>query len=422
MGDRAKNLVLKRCYSFVLAFLVIFSNIGGAFPAYGAERPVIQISNGEELARIGQDPAYPMDGDYELTADIALGGNWTPLGGYMGIKGTCNPEEGNVFSGTFDGKGHVISGLDIRLEGGIAEGNYGQVGLFSVIGSNQAEKPAAVKNLIFSNVSVYVDFSNEFAAVGSLAGEANGYAQISNIAVVSGKLTVNPSKACDTVGAGGIIGECRSEDSVGNGNVFIMDCYNGADINSNGSTDFNYAGGIVGRIAQSACGAVTRCVNTGNVQYGGNDAYGIATGANSNAGFLATVSDCYFLDTAGISLTEGARGISEAEMSSGVLWGGLAEGGWKAEKGCYPFPGFCFDSSAAGEIYLSQLSFDFAEGESTAGVRTSFGLPMQWGEIGVTWTSSNPSVLKVENGQAIAFPDAIGMNTVVVLTAESSSG
>lgn len=51
---------------------------------YGEESAVIPISNAEELARIGTDAGYPMDGDYELTADIQLEGNWTPFGGYMG--------------------------------------------------------------------------------------------------------------------------------------------------------------------------------------------------------------------------------------------------------------------------------------------------------------------------------------------------
>ena len=344
--------------SLALAFILLVSQTSAPFTAYAAEAAsaAIQIYTAEELSKIGKDANYPMDGNYELAADITLSGEWLPIGGYMGAKGTCNPADPNVFSGTFDGKGHVIYGLNIHLEGAIESGKYAQAGLFSVIGSNRPEASAEVKNLIFSNVSIYADFSNELAAVGTLAGEANGYAKISNIAVISGKITVNPSRSCDTVGAGGIIGECRTADAMGNGNIFLTDCYNGADINSNGSTNFDYAGGIVGRIAQSACGAVTRCVNTGNVQYGGNDAYGIAMGANSNAAFLSTVADCYFLDTTGTSLTEGARGLSEKELASGSLWGGLAEGGWQAMPGCYPFPGFCFASSAAGEIYLSKLS------------------------------------------------------------------
>lgn len=70
-----------------------------------------------------------------------------PLGGDIWGEGTCNPADANVFSGTFDGKGHVVYGL---------------------------------------------------AAAGTLAGEVNGYAEASNVAVLSGKVTVNPSRACLT--------------------------------------------------------------------------------------------------------------------------------------------------------------------------------------------------------------------------------
>ncbi|MCI9530340.1 MAG: hypothetical protein HFH38_01060 [Lachnospiraceae bacterium] len=92
----------------------------------------------------------------------------------------------------------MVYGLDIRLGGAIEDGQYGQAGLFSVIGSNRPEDAAQVKDLIFSNVSVSVDFSNGLAAAGTLAGEVNGYAEASNVAVLSGKVTVNPSRACPT--------------------------------------------------------------------------------------------------------------------------------------------------------------------------------------------------------------------------------
>ena len=58
---------------------------------------------------------------------------WTPAGGYVGTKGTISAKEANVFSGTFDGNGHVIKGLTIDLDGTVSAGKYAQVGLFSVI-------------------------------------------------------------------------------------------------------------------------------------------------------------------------------------------------------------------------------------------------------------------------------------------------
>ena len=74
-----------------------FCNLEMPLSVYGEESAVIPISNAEELARIGTDASYPMDGDYELMADIQLEGNWMPFGGYMGWKGSCNPADANVF-------------------------------------------------------------------------------------------------------------------------------------------------------------------------------------------------------------------------------------------------------------------------------------------------------------------------------------
>jgi hypothetical protein len=51
------------------------------------------IGSAADLAKIGT-PGYPLDGTYELTADISLPPGWTPIG-----NGT------RPFTGTFDGKG-----------------------------------------------------------------------------------------------------------------------------------------------------------------------------------------------------------------------------------------------------------------------------------------------------------------------------
>ena len=75
----------------------------------------ITIESAEELARIGMNRKYPLDGDYFLVADIDLSelGSFTPIGG---SESECGIVEGNnVFSGTFDGRGHTIIGLNIDV-------------------------------------------------------------------------------------------------------------------------------------------------------------------------------------------------------------------------------------------------------------------------------------------------------------------
>ncbi len=267
----------------------------------------IPISNKTELKKIGKDPQYPMDGDSQLTADIDLSGqDWEPFGtdgSFISNKGTCNPEDGNVFSGTFDGQGYVISGLTIDMSMDItqSQNKYAQIGFFSVIASNNPSDYAEVKNLIFTNVDIRTDIAGEFTTVGALAGEVNGYAKISNIAVTGGNLTVNPSRESDTVGAGSIIGECRTENAnITNSHITISNCYNGANVNAGGSrADLIYASGIVGRIAKSPRQSVSQCINTGDIIYNGYTANAIAYPELSKTEYLAGVSNCYFLKNSG---------------------------------------------------------------------------------------------------------------------------
>ncbi len=58
------------------------------------------ISNQQQLA----DIASHLDGDYYLTQDVELQGQWAPLG----------PTDHSQFTGTLDGRGHTISGLFIE--------------------------------------------------------------------------------------------------------------------------------------------------------------------------------------------------------------------------------------------------------------------------------------------------------------------
>lgn len=387
---------------------------------------VISISSKEELKKIGKDTTnYPMDGDYELTADIDLSGeDWEPFGGHLGNKGTCNPAtDRNVFSGTFDGQGHVISGLTINLNDSIAEnGKYGQVGFFSVIGSDNSSDYAEVKNLVFTDVNIRTDFPNGLSAIGTLAGEVNGYASISNIAVINGDLTINPSRNSDTVGAGGIIGECRTDNtSITNNHITITDCYNGANVNAGGSRqDLIYTSGIIGRIAKSACQSVSQCINTGDILYDGYTANAIVYAESSRTEYLEGVSNCYFLKNSGQASCDGTSSLSAKKLTAGNPPDATFTE-WRAEKGCYPVPTICYNSSAAGKIYLSLLSLDFADTEDISSVQSPFELPQAFNGTNITWTSDNTETLSIEGNMATPHTDNIGVNTVVTLTARMGS-
>lgn len=392
------------------------------------ETGVIQIDTADELAKIGTTGDYPMSGDYVLGADIDLSGmDWTPLGGYIGTKGTMDDAEANVFSGTFNGNGHVISGLTIDLDGSVAQTDkYAQVGLFSVIAGSSAEDYAKVENLIFTDVHIQTDFSDGLASVGTLAGDVNGYSQIDQIVVLSGELTVNPSGLCDTVGAGGLIGECRTGNTtVGNSNISITNCYNAAAINANGTrTDLIYAGGIIGRIAKSACQKVSQCINVAPIQYDGYNAYGIAAAENSTAEYMSTVANCYYINDYELQVIgTGAQAIDEDALLSGEMPdASFSSEIWTARKNCYAVPSICYASSAADFMYLSGLTLAFADGEDADAFLTTVSLPSEVEGIELSWSSSNETVLSVTDGQAVAHPDKIGVDTVVKLTVATASG
>ena len=115
------------------------------------------ISNADELKKIGKDKDYPMDGDYVLTDDIDLSGSdWTPIGGSGGSQYALVSGE-RVFNGTFDGAGHVISGLTIQCDGSNNSGyRISQSGLFAMLGSDDASDYAEVKNIVFTDVSISI--------------------------------------------------------------------------------------------------------------------------------------------------------------------------------------------------------------------------------------------------------------------------
>jgi hypothetical protein len=75
----------------------------------------IAIGTAEDLAKIGNDDAYPLDGGYYLTADIDLGtyDPWPPIGRRHAAAG----EAANPFTGTLNGNGKTIRNLKLSESG-----------------------------------------------------------------------------------------------------------------------------------------------------------------------------------------------------------------------------------------------------------------------------------------------------------------
>jgi hypothetical protein len=149
---------------------------GGTFgiPALSASRLGVgdptPISSEAELALIGNDPDYPLDGDYLLVADLDLT-NWVPIGYPV-----------TPFTGSFDGGGHAITitsfDTDVLTDGFL-------LGIFGIIGDGSATP--SVSNL---TVNIAADpLAVETAPlVGALSGGAER-TSFSDIAI-TGAFTV----------------------------------------------------------------------------------------------------------------------------------------------------------------------------------------------------------------------------------------
>ena len=176
------------------------------------------------------------DGNYRLMSDIELTAPWTPV---------------SDFSGTLDGNGHVISGLQISGAGFFAT----------------TEEGAVIQNLGLEGTVNHAGFS----PAGALVGRAEGSTTITGC-------YTNVSVTADSMEhVGGIVGEARAA-------CVIENCYSLGTLT--GGTSFAYAGGIIGRNG-SAETTVSNCYTTAAKAVGYSDA---APGSNN---YCASGDDAY---------------------------------------------------------------------------------------------------------------------------------
>jgi len=165
-------------------------------------------------------------GTVELLGDVTLTGTWTAVG-----------TETEPFKGTFDGKGHTITGLNIPTN----DNEY--VGFIGMLDGG------TVKNVKFASVSV-----NGKDDVGTAVGRIINGGTVSGVQVLGG--TVSGAKR-----VGGVVGSIKASGTV-------SDCTNAAVVNA---SDRN-AGGIVGSAYYTVTGQqmyITNCVNNGAVTASG---------------------------------------------------------------------------------------------------------------------------------------------------------
>jgi hypothetical protein len=225
----------------------------------GGTGPRVEITLGSaaDLAKIGVDAAYPLDGDYTLGANLTLA-NWTPIG--TGDR---------PFAGIFDGNGKTLN-------------ITGSGGLFAFADG------ALVRNLTVSGTITNEDGAGT-VYVGGIVGNGKNTKIIS--CVSHADITVTGHR--DNSSAGGIAGYLTSNSALtacsATGTITLrLDAADGFML---------YAGGVLGYQGTglnaegfSGC-VVSRCSFTGSVVAEGPYPYAGGIAGYNYCG--SVISECY---------------------------------------------------------------------------------------------------------------------------------
>ena len=233
-----------------------FVALAAAFATSMSAFAVTPISDAAGLAAMGNDLA----GEYELTADIELSGEWAPIGNDV-----------TPFTGTFDGKGHTIKGL--------TNTSYaGWMGLFGASTGTIKNVRIVEANITGANDHVGIAVGRVFngGVVDNVftSGYVNGRDHVGGVAgdAGEGEATVTNCLSAAYVysreyQAGGIVGWTKGTVTISN-NIFIGEAYVGA---------YGGCGGIVGFVEDGTI-TVKNNVNAARKLTGlieGRNTYGI---------------------------------------------------------------------------------------------------------------------------------------------------
>ncbi len=237
---------------------------------------------------------FGLDKHYRLISDIDLStwGNWIPIGSNEGYGGSRSGgvnhayKHSESFTGSFDGNGHVISGMTIKIHGGEVymreKVNTRYYGLFQTIDANQGTKiihnkgdrysepytsevHKGVRNLGIVDFVIDIHHSeikNDYEIyAGAISGNCHGVG-VYNCYSKGGTMKFDlrdgePQKVLARIG--GLTGDSSWTD--------FRYCYNASDItvlarSDSGEINELEAGGISG--ASTACWFMS-CFNKGNI-------------------------------------------------------------------------------------------------------------------------------------------------------------
>ena len=185
----------------------------------GSESYPYYISNSTEFASIGTG-IFGLNDNYVLMSDIELSSDYMPIG--VVVEDSTNMETNNGFTGSLDGNGHSISGLNLT------GADYLNAGLFSKLTNSTIKELKILSPVI----------NGEYLTAGALAGTIKN-SDITKVAITNATIINNQSSQSNVGGLAGVI-------EGNNSNVTIS--YATGSVSANGNAN---VGGFAGTISEA---------------------------------------------------------------------------------------------------------------------------------------------------------------------------
>ena len=259
---------------------------------------------------MAENSSRPFAGDtIELAANIDLNPGWDASTGEAPTN--VWPDIQYNFAGTFDGKGHMISGI---YQNSTTKGGY--AGIFGGTWGYNVE----VKNLIISNSWSQ---SNQMQGHGFLFGFVSNATNLTIDNVLVSAYVVNTSANGGDYGIGGLIGGYQSNDA--NVGITLKNSVFAGGIVFNGTATGQryYAGGLVGRYNAKSSNVIEDCAFYGaivaNIVDGSTLMAGKMVGYQSCAGSNLTIKNS--VASGSVALYEGAYTPATNGSATGIIFG-----------------------------------------------------------------------------------------------------
>ena len=242
------------------------------------------------------DGTFDENGNYTTGASGKAVETWTPIA----YSGPFTVDTTLYYTGTFDGQGHAIKGMDVSINDAPSIEDQVCLGLFST-----------AKNAVIRNVTVTGYVSGYAGNLGGIVGYLAG-GTIENCA---NYCTVTDTSAAYEVPSyvGGIAGAV-------NCSAAIRDCYNTGKLTEYVFVRYHKTGGIVGYIGSSA---VSNCYNVGKVAGKGwynGEIIGFIAGEDEEE-TPSTINNCYYLNTTNEAVGNDADTVTNTGPKTAVQFG-----------------------------------------------------------------------------------------------------